>query len=126
VIVGHVGPLDRVHLGVSGGAPYKHYSMCRLRPGAKTKTDTGAGTTALHTEHDDQSETDTQSQFSEEAYTPPKVVSSKAKNGRHFYSKPRFMFPLGVIRDYHHITLFSGSAAPDLHFQWASFLCLYS
>src|SRR5258708_6406436 len=97
-----------------------------LRPVAKTTPGTQAGSTAPQKKNEDQRETDTQSQFSEDANTPPQVVSSKAKNGRHFYSKPRFIFPLGVIRDYHHITLLSGSAAPDLHFQWASFSCLYS
>jgi hypothetical protein len=52
-----------------------------LMCGTKTKTDrdTGAGTTATHTGHDDQSETDTQSQFSDEANTTPQVVSRKTK-----------------------------------------------
>jgi hypothetical protein len=48
----------------------------RLRHG--TKADTGDGTTT-HTGHDDQSETDSQSQFSEETNTAPQVLSSKRK-----------------------------------------------
>ena len=49
----------------------------RLR--AVRKADTGDGTAATHTAHDDQSETDSQSQFSEETNTAPQVLSSKRK-----------------------------------------------
>jgi hypothetical protein len=49
----------------------------RLRHGAKA--DTCDGTTTTHTAHDDQSETDSQSQFSEETNTAPQVLSSKRK-----------------------------------------------
>jgi hypothetical protein len=49
----------------------------RLRHG--TKADTGDRTTITHTGHDDQSETDSQSQFSEETNTAPQVLSSKRK-----------------------------------------------
>ena len=49
----------------------------RVRPG--TKADTGDGTTTTHTGHDDQSESDSQSQFSEETNAAPQVLSSKGK-----------------------------------------------
>ena len=49
----------------------------RLRHG--TRADTGDATTTTHEGHDDQSETDSQSQFSEETNTAPQVLSSKRK-----------------------------------------------
>lgn len=102
----------------------------RLRPGVKANK--GDGTTTTHTAYDDQSETDSQSQFSEETNTAPHVPSSKGKaqvctdkdcqrssseqlqNQRHFYSKTRFLFPLGILCDYHHMKLLSGSVLTHL------------
>ncbi len=67
-----------VHMGVSARCVSGATSMLRrLRHGRKA--DTGNGTTATHTGHDDQSETDSQSQFSEEINTAPQVLSSKRK-----------------------------------------------
>ena len=49
------------------------------RLGRGTKANTGDSTTTAHTGYDDQSETDSQSQFSEETNTAPQVLSSKGK-----------------------------------------------
>jgi hypothetical protein len=104
----------------------------------RRKADTGDGTSTTHRGHDDQSETDSQNQSSEETNGALQVLSNKGKtkvlaqvcsdkecqrsspselllqqlqNQRRFYSKARFLFPLGIIRDYHHITFLSDS--PD-------------
>ncbi|KAF8496433.1 phospholipid:diacylglycerol acyltransferase [Russula emetica] len=97
----------------------------RLRPGAKA--DIGDGTTTTHTAHDDQSETDSQSQFSEETNNAPQVLSSKRKallqNQRHFYSKTRFLFPLGIILGIVLGLIFvEPSSLPDLPGHFAVFL----
>ena len=71
-------------LGSIGGyvGPPPQTSMIRRRLGyaCGTKAGTGNdGTTTIHTGHDDQSETDSQSQFSEETNTARQVLSSKRK-----------------------------------------------
>jgi len=72
VIGGCAGPLRQWRSGM----PVTR----RLRPATGTSTSgTKADPTATHTGHDDQSESDSQSQVSEETNTAPQVLSRKRK-----------------------------------------------
>ncbi|KAH9996664.1 Lecithin:cholesterol acyltransferase-domain-containing protein [Russula compacta] len=69
----------------------------------RTKAKKSAASTATRTERDNLSETDTHSQYSDEVNLAPQAgpdSSRKARllqDRRRFYSRPRFLFPLGII-----------------------------